>query len=68
MKRLLHEMKAESAQEVADAILERVILLYSGEITDDLTVMVAKIEQFRPEWATFRWNGLQLLERPRVVS
>ncbi|WP_274365935.1 stage II sporulation protein E [Paenibacillus thermotolerans] len=68
MKRVVSELDTESPQEAADALLETVIRHHNGEIADDMTVIVAKIDQFKPEWATFRWRGAQTVERPRTVS
>lgn len=68
MKRALHEISAEQPQEFADCLLERIVRHQQGEIQDDMTVLVAKIERYQPEWATFRWPGMTRIERPKVVS
>jgi len=33
-----------------------------------MTVIVARIEKYKPEWATFSWPGLARIERPKTVS
>jgi len=68
MKRILSEIDAEAPQDFADILLERVVRYHHGSIYDDMTVVVARIEKYQPEWATFRWPGLQRVERPKTVS
>lgn len=68
MKRVLSEIDTESPQEFADILLERIVRYHYGEIYDDMTVVVARVEKYKPEWATFSWPGLQRIERPKVVS
>nr|WP_231571343.1 stage II sporulation protein E [Paenibacillus sp. VKM B-2647] len=68
MKRMVLEIEADTPQEFADLLLERIVRYQQGDIQDDMTVVVARIEKYRPEWATFRWPGLQRIERPRTVS
>lgn len=68
MKRVISEIEAETPQDFADCLLERVVRHHRGEIYDDMTVIVARIEKFHPEWATFSWPGLSNIERPKVVS
>lgn len=69
MKRVLSEMEEETPQDLADRLLDTVIRHHDGEIVDDMTVIVARIDKYAPEWATFRWRGGQAeIERPRTVS
>ncbi|MFC4098285.1 stage II sporulation protein E [Paenibacillus xanthanilyticus] len=68
MKRVIQEIAAEEPQQIADALLERVVRYHKGEIVDDMTVVVARVERHQPEWATFRWPGMTKVERPRTVS
>lgn len=68
MKRIIQEMASDDPQEIADCLLETVVRSSQGEIRDDMTVVVAKIEKHRPEWATIHWPGVDRLERPRTVS
>lgn len=67
MKRIIQEIEAETPQDVADCLLEMVVR-HQGDIYDDMTVLVAKIEKYKPEWSAVRWPGLTHIERPRVVS
>lgn len=68
MKRVIGEINTESPQEFADCLLERIVRQQHGEISDDMTVVVARVERYRPEWSTFRWPGIARMERPKTVS
>lgn len=68
MKRIIGELRTDDPQEMADALLERVVRHHKGEIVDDMTVLVARIDKHLPEWASFRWPGMSKVERPRTVS
>lgn len=68
MKRIIQEIEVEDPQEFADCLLETIVRHHHGEIWDDMTVVVARIEKYMPEWSTFRWPGTTRLERPKVVS
>lgn len=68
MKRIINELKTNDPQEMADALLEMVVRYHEGEIMDDMTVLVARIDKHLPEWASFRWPGVSRMERPRTVS
>lgn len=52
LKRKIRSMKTNHPQEIADLLLEEVIRARSGEIADDMTVLVAKIAKNTPQWAT----------------
>lgn len=52
MKRKISEIKTEDPQEVADLIMEEVIRTRSGNIEDDMTVVVSSIEHNTPKWAS----------------
>ncbi|MBP1970382.1 stage II sporulation protein E [Virgibacillus natechei] len=51
VKRKIREMTTEDPQEIADLLLEEVIRTRSGEIKDDMTVLVAKVKKNTPKWA-----------------
>ncbi|WKL04558.1 SpoIIE family protein phosphatase [Paenibacillus amylolyticus] len=68
MKRLIQEIDTDDPQDLADCLLESVIRYQQHEILDDMTVVVGKVEHFRPEWATLRVPGINRMERPRTVS
>ncbi|GIO09847.1 stage II sporulation protein E [Brevibacillus reuszeri] len=68
MKRIISELETDDPQEVADLLLEKVIRQHSGNIVDDMTVLVARIDRFVPQWAAIQVHGMPKLERPRIVS
>ncbi|MDF2683066.1 MAG: spoIIE [Brevibacillus sp.] len=68
MKRIISELETDDPQEVADLLLEKVIRQHSGQIVDDMTVLVARIDRFVPQWSAIQVHGMQKLERPRIVS
>lgn len=51
MKRMIGEINTTNPQEVADLILERIIRQGQGDIEDDMTVIVAKVERNTPKWS-----------------
>ncbi|WP_077623920.1 stage II sporulation protein E [Sediminibacillus massiliensis] len=53
MKRKLNELETDDPQAIADIILEEVVRNREGEIEDDMTVLVAKIDINQPKWAAF---------------
>lgn len=68
MKRMIQEIETTLPQDFADCLLERIFRHHLGEIQDDMTVVVARVEKRQPEWATFRWPGITRMERPKTVS
>jgi len=52
LKRKIREMQTDDPQEMADLLLEEVVRTRSGVIEDDMTVMVAKMEENAPKWAS----------------
>lgn len=67
MKRIISEIHTKDPQDFADCLLEKVVRYHHGEIKDDMTVVVSKVEHYTPEWATIRIPGMVRLERPQVV-
>ncbi len=68
MKRIIGEMKTDEPQAMADLLLETIVRCHEGEIKDDMTVLVTRIDKHLPEWASFRFHATHQLERPRTVS
>lgn len=68
IKRLIQEIQSEDPQEIADCLLEAVIRYQSHVIQDDMTVAVARIDHYLPQWSTLHIPGVTRLERPRTVS
>jgi len=65
MKRLISEIVTQDPQEVADLLLEKVVRFHQGQIIDDMTVMVAKVERNIPEWSTISVAGIPKLKRKK---
>ncbi len=68
MKRLIAEIDTRDPQGFADCLLEKVIRYHDGEIADDMTVVVAKVEKHSPEWATIRLPGMERIRRSEVAG
>jgi len=68
IKRNILEIDSYEAQDIADQLLERVLRHHNGEIKDDMTVVVTRIDTHLPEWTAFRWQGLEQINRTRHVS
>lgn len=52
LQRKIKNMKTDDPQAIADLLLEEVIRSELGVIRDDMTVVVAKIQKYKPKWAT----------------
>ena len=68
MKRLIQEIETIDPQEFADLLLEKAVRYGQGEILDDMTVVISKIERYQPEWASIKVPGLQKVERDKMVN
>jgi len=68
MKRLLLDLDPGDPQELAERLLDAAMRQSAGAIRDDMTVVVARITKYQPEWAALRWPGTSRLERPKTVS
>lgn len=64
IKRKVKEMDTEEPQEIADLLLEEVIRTRSGEINDDMTVLVAKVKKNTPKWANVPVQKGKLVSMP----
>lgn len=52
MKRKMKGLKTDDPQEIADLLMEEVIRTRSGQIDDDMTVVVVRIDHNTPKWAS----------------
>lgn len=68
IKRMIGEIDTKDPQQFADCLLEKIIRHQHGDIQDDMTVVVTKVQSHIPEWATFQWQGLTKIERDRSIS
>ena len=67
MKRNIQDIQTKDPQEFADLLLERVIRSQNGEIKDDMTIVVSRIEEFKPKWESIKMPGLAKIERENVI-
>jgi stage II sporulation protein E len=68
MKRLIQELEGNDPQDLADSLLEKVIRYQGNEIHDDMTIVVSRLDHYRPEWSNLHVPGLSRMDRPRTVS
>ncbi|SFS86394.1 stage II sporulation protein E [Marininema halotolerans] len=68
LKRLIADIDTKDPQGFADCLLEKVVRHHEGEIDDDMTVLVARVERHVPEWATIRMPGVGRLSRKHVAG
>lgn len=68
MKRLIGDIETDDPQQVADLLLEKVIRYHQGQILDDMTVVVAKVERNTPEWSTISKDVIGKKESNWLIS
>ncbi|TCS80151.1 stage II sporulation protein E [Tepidibacillus fermentans] len=68
MKRMIQEIETDVPQEFADLLIEKVIRSLQGGIVDDMTVVVSKIDTYKPEWATIKIPGIKRIEREKMIQ
>ncbi|ARU60591.1 stage II sporulation protein E [Tumebacillus avium] len=68
LKKRIEEFESNNPQEIADMLVELAVRINHGKIIDDMTVLVAKVEKYKPEWATIRMPGVQKLKRNSTVG
>jgi len=61
LKRKIQEIETSDPQSVADLIMEEVIRAKGGQITDDMTVLVAKIKHNNPKWKSIPIHAIRNL-------
>lgn len=65
--RLINEIDSKDPQDFADCLLEKIVRYHSGQIPDDMTVVISKVEKHSPEWSTIRLPHVQPVERTQTV-
>lgn len=58
LRRQITRLETEDPQEIADTLIEAAVRLNHGEIRDDMTVVVARIQSREPEWASIKLPGV----------
>src|SRR5699024_10267092 len=57
LKRKIAQLETEDPQQIADVLLEDVVRENNGSIRDDMTVVVFKVDKFRPKWKAIPITG-----------
>lgn len=68
IKRIIQDIETDNPQEFADLILEKVIRQEQGSISDDMTVVVTRIDEYKPEWSTIKIPGISRIEREKMIN
>ncbi|KEO83405.1 stage II sporulation protein E [Tumebacillus flagellatus] len=63
LKKKIEDFESNDPQEIADMLVELAVRINHGKIIDDMTVLVARVAKYKPEWATIRLPGVQKLKR-----
>ncbi|QKS69651.1 stage II sporulation protein E [Paenalkalicoccus suaedae] len=59
LSRMIRELTTTNPQDIADILLERIVRECNGTISDDMTIVVARIDHYVPAWATVYSPQLQ---------
>ncbi|WP_156417750.1 SpoIIE family protein phosphatase, partial [Bacillus sp. AM 13(2015)] len=65
VKRKMKSFKTEDPQEIADLLMEEVIRTRAGQIDDDMTVVVIRLDHNTPKWASIP-TGTFYLEKQEI--
>ncbi|MDQ0418271.1 stage II sporulation protein E [Croceifilum oryzae] len=65
--KIINEIDTKDPQDFADCLLEKIVRYRQGEIPDDMTVLVSKVEKHTSEWSTIRLSNVRPIERPQEV-
>lgn len=65
LKRQIERLETADPQEIADTLVESAVRMNHGEIHDDMTVLVATITNYQPEWASIKLPGLTGLRKEK---
>ncbi len=68
MKQIIADIRTTSPQDFAECLLEKICQHHEDQINDDMTVVVAKVHKYHPQWATICRPWSKLVERPTIVS
>jgi stage II sporulation protein E len=65
LRRQIERFDTNDPQAVADMLVELAVRINHGQIADDMTAVVARIEKYRPEWAAIKLPGVDPVQRLR---
>ncbi|UOF91830.1 stage II sporulation protein E [Fodinisporobacter ferrooxydans] len=63
LRRRIEQLESDDPQEIADMLVELAARINQGKITDDMTVVAARVDVFKPEWSTIRLPGVGRIKR-----
>lgn len=68
LQRQLEQLDTRDLQSIADTLVEAAVRVNLGEISDDMTVVVAKVQPYEPEWASIKLPRVEGLRRKKIVG
>jgi len=68
VRRQLERYDSSDPQVIADLLLEASVRAAGGQIEDDMTVVCARIDRYKPDWATIRLPDVPHLRESRRSS
>ncbi len=61
LQRIIGQISCDDPQEIADVIVEKVLRFNNHEVTDDTTILVAKVMPYQAQWAAIPVPGIKKL-------
>ena len=65
VRRQLERMDGSDPQIIADLLLELAVRVGGGVIKDDMTVVCARVDPHKPDWATIKLTNVPAIRYPR---
>lgn len=65
LKKQIARFDSTDPQEIADMLVELAVRINHGKIIDDMTVLVASVEKYQPEWATIKLPGMKRIKHKK---
>ena len=65
VRRQLERMDGNDPQVIADLLLEFAVRVGGGAIRDDMTVVCARMERHKPDWATIKLSNVPVIRHAR---
>lgn len=65
IKHQIERLDSRDPQVIADLLLETSVRMAGGAIRDDMTVVCARLDKFKPQWATISIPNLPSLRQPK---
>ncbi|MDB5085150.1 MAG: spoIIE, partial [Bacilli bacterium] len=70
LRHQIEQFQSQDPQQVADLLMELAVRVNGGRISDDMTVVVARVDQHHPEWASIKIPGMRKIRtrKPNIVQ